>query len=219
MPDLSAAMTDQPFQPNQRRRKKTATDLRERSFDLSAPGHPGRIIARLRKDKGLLLTELGRMSGVSASTISRIENGKISPTYGVITKLSNALKIHWPDIIGRPAAAFAPGCRVVDRANGGVKLQTARGVYEWLGTDLVTKAMDPTLIEAPPDQAAPVLEGHAGEEFIFVIEGTLVFYMQHYAPLRLEVGDSIYFDANTPHGVYASAASGRFLSIVSRPRP
>jgi transcriptional regulator with XRE-family HTH domain len=182
------------------------------------PHDPSRIILRLRKEKGLLLSELAQRSGVSASTISRIENGKLSPTYGVMAKLSEALGIRWSDLVGTSATSFAPGCRAVSRADTGVKQLTGRGLYEWLGTDLVTKAMEPTLIEALPDHPDRVLEGHSGEELIYVIEGTLVFYMQHYAPLVMQAGDSVYFDATTPHAAYAQDNRTRFLSVVSRPR-
>ncbi|WP_159717680.1 helix-turn-helix domain-containing protein [Geminicoccus flavidas] len=178
---------------------------------------PGPLILRLRKERNLLLSDLAKLSGVSASTISRIENGKLSPTYGVMTRLSDALGIRWSDIVGPGTTSFAPGCRAVSRANTGVKQKTGRGIYEWLGTDLVTKAMEPTLIEALPDDGQPVLEGHGGEELIFVLEGRLVFHMQHYAPLVMEVGDSVYFDANTPHAAYAHEGAARFLSVVSRP--
>jgi transcriptional regulator with XRE-family HTH domain len=180
---------------------------------------PGPLILRLRKEQNLLLSDLARLSGVSASTISRIENGKLSPTYGVMTRLSDALGIRWSDIVGTDTTSFAPGCRAVSRANTGVKQKTGRGIYEWLGTDLVTKAMEPTLIEAPPADGEPVLEGHGGEELIFIVEGRLVFHMQHYAPLVMEVGDSVYFDANTPHAAYAQEGVARFLSVVSRPGP
>jgi transcriptional regulator with XRE-family HTH domain len=181
-------------------------------------GEPGSVIQRLRKEKNLLLTELAKLSGVAASTISRIENGKISPTYGVLARLGDALEVRWSDILGTTESSFAPGCRAVDRADAGVKHTTARGLYEWLGTDLVTKDMEPTVISAEVEKGAPLLEGHSGQELVYVLDGTLVFHMQHYAPLVLEAGDSVYFDANTPHAAYSRGRIARFLSVVSRPR-
>ena len=173
---------------------------------------------RLRKQRKLLLSDLAKLSGVAASTISRIENGKMSPTYSLLARLGEGLGVRWADILGPATNSFAPGCRTVDRAGVGVKQATARGVYEWLGTDLVTKDMEPTLIEAIPEDGPPIIEGHAGQELIYVLEGMLVFHMQHYVPLELRIGDSVYFDANTPHAAYARGGPARFLSIVSRPR-
>jgi len=181
-------------------------------------GDPGPVILRLRKERKLLLTELAKLSGVAASTISRIENGKMSPTYAVLARLGDALGVRWSDIVGEAQNSFAPGCRAVTRADAGIRQATARGIYEWLGTDLVTKDMEPTVIEAVLEKGSPLLEGHSGQELIYVLEGTLVFHMQHYAPLVLEKGDSVYFDANTPHAAYSRGGPARFLSIVSRPR-
>ncbi|HWL71642.1 MAG TPA: XRE family transcriptional regulator [Geminicoccus sp.] len=182
------------------------------------PHDPGPLIQRLRREKNLLLSDLAKLSGVSASTISRIENGKISPTYGVMAKLSEALGVPWADLISTSTTSFAAGCRAVSRADGGVKQKTARGIYEWLGTDLVTKAMLPIVVEALPDHPERVLEGQSGEELLYVLEGTVIFYMQHYAPLVMEPGDSVYFDAGTPHAAYARDGRARFLSVTFQPR-
>lgn len=180
--------------------------------------NPGHVIARYRNKKGMTLTELARISGVSISTISRIENDRISPTYSVLSRLAQALKIRWPDMVGGKESSFAQGCRAVSRAGQGITHPTATGVYLWLGTDLVTKMMEPTLIDALADTGKHVLAGHDGEEFIYVTEGKLVFLMRDYAPLSLDVGDSIYFDAATPHACYGLTEPARYLSIVARPR-
>ena len=201
-----------------RSQKKHAFRFPAPAEAVSNTGDPGPVILKLRKEKNLLLTDLAKLSGVAASTISRIENGKISPTYGVLARLGDALGVRWSDILGTAESSFAPGCRAVDRANSGIKQNTARGVYEWLGTDLVTKDMEPTVIDAVAERGPPLLEGHTGQELIYVLKGTIVFHMQHYASLLLETGDSVYFDANTPHASYSRDGPARFLSIVSRPR-
>jgi len=48
-------------------------------------------IRRTRKAQGLSLRELGKKTGIAHSTISRIENGKVSPTWDTLSKLSCAL--------------------------------------------------------------------------------------------------------------------------------
>ena len=153
---------------------KKPVQQRKRPAKTARASDPGSIIQRLRKEKELLLTELAKLSGVSASTISRIENGKISPTYGVMSRLSDALGIRWSDIVSTKAASsFAPGCRAVSRARHRGEQQTGRGIYEWLGTDLVTKAMEPTLIEAvPPDRMGAGAGEDMGGGVDLRLEGT-----------------------------------------------
>jgi transcriptional regulator with XRE-family HTH domain len=179
---------------------------------------PGPMIAAQRKLRKWSLTRLAEHSKVSISTISRIENGLISPTYAVLARLCEALEIRWADMIGNEEQRFARGCRAVNRAGSGVMHNTARGVYEWLGSDLATKTMEPTIVDAIPDTGLRQLEGHEGEEFLLVLEGSIVFLMQDYSPLQLDKGDSVYFDASMPHAYYGVAAPAKFLSIVSRQR-
>lgn len=179
---------------------------------------PGPMIAMQRKRLKWSLTKLAQKSNVSISTISRIENGLISPTYAVLARLCDALEIRWADMLGTEEQRFAKGCRVVNRAGTGVMHNTARGVYEWLGADLATKSMEPTIVEAIPDTGLRKLEGHEGEEFLLVLEGSIVFFMQDYAPLQMSKGDSVYFDASMPHAYYGVTQPARFLSIVSRTR-
>jgi transcriptional regulator with XRE-family HTH domain len=179
---------------------------------------PGPMIAMQRKKLKWSLTRLAEKSSVSISTISRIENGLISPTYAVLARLCEALEIRWADMLGEDEQRSAAGCRVVNRAGTGVMHNTARGVYEWLGTDLATKRMEPTIVDAIPDSGLRGLEGHEGEEFLLVLEGSIVFFMQDYAPLEMIKGDSVYFDGSIPHAYYAVTQPARFLSVVARTR-
>jgi transcriptional regulator with XRE-family HTH domain len=191
----------------------------ESTHDLPEAMHePGPMIAMQRKRLKWSLTKLAEKSNVSISTISRIENGLISPTYAVLARLCEALEIRWADMLGTEEQRFAKGCRVVNRAGTGVMHNTARGVYEWLGADLATKSMEPTIVDAIPDAGLRKLEGHEGEEFLLVLEGSIVFFMQDYAPLQMSKGDSVYFDASMPHAYYGVTQPARFLSIVSRTR-
>src|SRR3546814_10564622 len=74
--------------------------------------------------------------------------------------------------------------------------------------------MAPALLRVP--SGPPALGGHPGEEFFLVVEGMVEFHMQYYAPLVMEAGDSVYFDAATPHAVIAVGnGEATILTIVS----
>lgn len=176
--------------------------------------NPGELIASYRKEKGLTMTELAGIAGVSMSTISRIENGRISPTYDVLARILTALNVRWPDMVGGNEPAFASGCRALTRAGSGTVQNTRVGLYEWLCADLVTKTMEPILIEAVEDTGIYDLAAHAGEEFIYVTDGAIKFVMRDYAPAILRAGDSIYFDASTPHACFRVDGPARFLSVL-----
>lgn len=179
---------------------------------------PGPLLAARRKELKWSLAKVAEQSKVSISTISRIENGLISPTYAVLSRLAEALGIGWADLMGGHEQRFAPGCRAVNRAGTGPTHSTARGLYEWLGSELAVKTMEPTIVDAIPEGENRVLEGHEGEEFVLVLEGSIMFLMRDYAPLRLDKGDSVYFDASMPHAYYGVTEPAQFLSIVARNR-
>ena len=62
------------------------------------------------------------------------------------------------------------------------------------------------------------LHSHEGEEYIYVLEGTLMFHSGAFLPLEVCPGDSFYFDASMPQAYVAKFDSGvRFLSVCSAP--
>ena len=85
-------------------------------------------------------------------------------------------------------------------------------------TDLLNKRFVPIVSEIRArslDEFSEMIR-HPGEEYSFVLEGTVALHTKLYAPVRLEVGDSIYFDSGMDHA-YVNAGSGRcrVLSICS----
>jgi len=180
---------------------------------------PGHAIRELRKSKGLTLAELSERCGVAISTISKIENNKTSPTYNILARVARGLGTDFSSLINRSATTFAPGCRAVTRAGGGRSIDSVQGHFEWHGADLVNKSMEPTLIRVSLREKPKNVQGHHGEDFVLVLEGSVEFHMDFYSPLLLSAGDSVYFDASVPH-VFISVGEGDalILSVTSQPR-
>ena len=180
---------------------------------------PGHAIKDLRKSKGLTLADLSGRCGVAISTISKIENNKTSPTYNVLARVAQGLGTDFSSLINRSATTFAPGCRAVTRAGSGRTIDSEQGHFEWHGADLVNKSMEPTLIRVSLREKPKQIQGHHGEDFVLVLEGSVEFHMDFYSPLPMSVGDSVYFDASVPH-IFVSTGEGDalILSITSQPR-
>ena len=180
---------------------------------------PGHAIKDLRKSKGLTLAELSGRCGVAISTISKIENNKTSPTYDVLSRVAQGLGTDFSSLINRSATTFAPGCRAVTRAGSSRPIDSEQGHFEWHGADLVNKSMEPTLIRVSLREKPKKIQGHHGEDFVLVLEGSVEFHMDFYSPLPMSVGDSVYFDASVPH-IFVSTGEGDalILSITSQPR-
>ncbi len=187
--------------------------LRERTTALNeAParaveGEPiGPRLKSLRKAKGLSLLELARVTGVSESTLSRVENGQTLVSAHHLYQLSKTLGVDITAFFEEGTRPIANGIRSICRNGEGSPLSTARYDALVLCTDLANKQMHPaidTVTITSLDEAGG-FSRHEGEEFLHVLDGALTFATEFYEPLVLGRGDSIYFDSNMGHA-YLSA--------------
>ncbi|BCH21222.1 XRE family transcriptional regulator [Mesorhizobium sp. L-8-10] len=163
----------------------------------------GLRLRRLRQSAGMTLKELAERAGLAVSTISKIENDRMSPTYDVLLRLAGGLSIDLTSLLEGPApAASQPLGRLnVTRAGERRRHPTGTYVYEPFATGLRRKLMDPTFVTvtARSINEFPGLIRHPGEELVYVISGTVELHAEFYAPIRLEAGDSVYFDATMGH--------------------
>ena len=178
------------------------------------------IISDLRKKNGWTLAEMSKRTGVSISSLSKIENGQSQPAYSVLTRLASGLDVDFAELVGAeaPKQRCVGAARTISRAGEGKKLSNDMGLYELLSTELAAKLLQPMVIEINPrvsGQPTPQ-SSHSGEEFVYVLEGDVIFEMEPYAPTLMSTGDSVYFDAAQPHSFYAvGPKTGRILSICS----
>jgi transcriptional regulator with XRE-family HTH domain len=187
---------------------------------------PGTALKSLRKRNGWTLADVSHRSGVPASTLSRIENDHISPTYDLLLRLSNGLSLDISELLsnapsGSPAGPEQLGRRSVNRRTDGELVPMTNHTLRYLSTDLLNKQITPILCE----YRAKTLEEfgefmrHDGEEFLYVVDGQLVLHTDCYAPLELGAGESVYFDSRMSHA-YIAGGQGpcHALSICTVPR-
>jgi transcriptional regulator with XRE-family HTH domain len=177
----------------------------------------------LRLANGLTLEELGEMSGVSISTISKIENRQQKPSFETVLRVARALHINFVQMLETPASPRHMARRTITRADETPKLQSDHYTYANHASEITNKAMIPSLMQIrtrelpPPDQWST----HHGEEFIYVLSGTLEFHTEEYAPATLNKGDSCYLDSAMRHAFVSKGAEDAIiLSIfMSAPQP
>ncbi len=165
----------------------------------------GPRLRRLRQGAGLKLKELAERAGLAASTISKIENDRMSPTYDVLLKLAGGLGMDLSTLLEGPSPTVEspmPAGRLdVTRAAERRSHPTGAYVYEPFATRLTRKAMDPTFVTVKArslDEFGELIR-HPGEELVYVVSGTVELHSEYYAPIRLEAGDSVYYDARMGH--------------------
>jgi len=182
----------------------------------------GPALHALRRRLKLTLAEVSKKTGVSVSTLSKVERNQLSLTYDKLVRLSRGLEVDITVFFEHPdeSQAIGQGRRSVNRVNDGQVIDTQNHHYVYLSTDLLRKQFVPILsdIRARSLEEFGQLVGHPGEEFTFVLEGRLAIHTEHYAPVVLEAGESIYFDSGMAHG-YVALGNGpcRVLSICSAP--
>jgi mannose-6-phosphate isomerase-like protein (cupin superfamily) len=105
----------------------------------------------------------------------------------------------------------------VTRAGRGVKVERRTDYgYQSLAFNFVDKGMEPFLITVParPESEPAPLNAHPGQEFTYVLEGTLKVVVEGHE-VMLSPGDSMYFDARHAHGMKAvGGVPARFLAVI-----
>jgi len=188
---------------------------------VNTKAKPGAVLKSLRLANGWTLSEVSRRTGLPVSTLSKVENDKMSLSYDKLARISRGLEIDIGLLFTSEAVAplsLVTGRRSITRAGEGRLIDTDPYEHIYPATDLLNKRFVPIVVEVRARSLSEFSEliRHAGEEFTFVLEGTVELHTDLYAPVRLEVGDSIYFDSGMGH-VYLSAGPGpcRVLSICS----
>ncbi|PRQ62397.1 helix-turn-helix domain-containing protein [Vibrio sp. V01_P9A10T6] len=161
----------------------------------------GQRIKEIRSKLGITLEEASQRTGLARSTLSKIENEQISPTYQAMQKLAHGLQIDMPQLFEPPKKIVATGRRDISRIGQGKPHPTPTYEHELLATQLSNKKMMPfkSRVRARAFEEYSDWVRHDGEEFLLILTGEVLFYSEFYEPVRLVEGDSVYYDANMGH--------------------
>ena len=176
----------------------------DRALAETALPPPSRAIRNARIAQGLSLRALSARAGLPYSTLSKLENGKMALTYDKLIRLAQALNMDLKDIVAAEQhdAPVALGRRSVTRAGEELEAESERHEHHYPAADLLGKMMIPILIDVHARSVEELggLVRHSGEEYLYVVRGTMELHSDLYAPLRLGQGDSVYFDSGMAHG-------------------
>ena len=189
----------------------------------------GRALRALRQKNGWTLAEVSEMTGLSISALSKTERNQLSLTYDKLIQLSQGLRVdittffeEGPRAPGdKTGLVVTPaGRRSINRRDDGLMIKTPNYQYVYLSTELLHKKFVPIIAEIQArslDEFGPLV-AHEGEEFTYVLEGTVEVHTELYAPAVLKAGESIYFDSGMAHAYVAKGDSPcRVMSVCSSP--
>ncbi len=178
----------------------------------------GEQLKAIRTKNKLTLEEASKLTGLAKSTLSKIENEQISPTFMVMQKLATGLEIDLPQLFIKPKSVQAIGRRDITKAGEGKQQFTPTYEHELLSTQLSNKKMLPykTCVHSRSFDEYNNWVRHEGEEFLYVLEGQIQLLTEFYEPTTLSVGDSAYYDATMGHAVISlSEKDAHILWITS----
>lgn len=195
--------------------KPETTPWRRDEADQSMSQELGVRIRKVRESRGLSLAQLSGKSGIPGATLSRIENNKMSPTFGVLTRVMMGLEVDWIDLMGPKRLAAGERLKSFADAGDGESTRVRASSAQVLHAHDDSRTL-PLLIDVHARDLVEVggLIGHRGEEFCYVLSGTLVLHMEGEPPRIMKAGASALFDSETPHAYLSSGNAGAKVLIV-----
>lgn len=180
----------------------------------------GSKIRNLRTKREMTLQDLATLTGLSKPNLSQIENNLVSPPIATLLKISTALGVE----IGHFFQDSPHETDIVvvrkDQRHGIAKGKHISHIgyqYHPLAYPKINKSMEPFVVHMEDRESDDItFNNHRGEEFLYVLEGTLEFHNGNKI-VTLEEGDSIYFDSVVPHGYRGVDGTAKVLVVIHRP--
>lgn len=179
----------------------------------------GSRIMGLRKTAGLTLMQLAGQCELSEATLSRIENGRSQVSAHNLFVLAQVLGVDIADFFRTDAAPLMKGMRSITRKGEGARHSLARYVSEVLNADLSRKDMHPAVnhIHAKTLDEVGGYSSHDGEEFLYVLSGSVALHSELYTPTVLNAGDCMYFDGSMLHAYLNAGDEVATILVVVGP--
>ncbi|MBW5483046.1 helix-turn-helix domain-containing protein [Streptomyces bambusae] len=166
----------------------------------------GPRLRALRRARGTTLAQLGEATGISPSTLSRLESGQRKPTLELLLPLAKAHRVALDELVGAPETGD-PRIRSRPFVRHG-------STYVPLTRDFTgVRAYKMVLPPAPDARAGLELQVHEGYEWLYVLSGRLRLMLGEH-DLVLRAGEAAEFDTRTPHAfTNAGPQPVEFLSL------
>ena len=171
----------------------------------------GSLVRALRRQKGWTLRQMSERVGIPPSTLAKVEQDKLSLTYDKLQQLTARVGLTMAEFLAQadPPKVDEPKVvtarRSLTRDGNSIQVSTPNYDYEYLCADLREKRMVPILTRIRAHDIKEFGEPvrHQGEEFVFVLEGTVEVHLQFYTSVVLKAGEGIYLDSTMGHAYVA----------------
>jgi transcriptional regulator with XRE-family HTH domain len=182
----------------------------------------GREVRNFRRQQEVTVAELAQLTGLSIGMLSKIENGNTSPSLTTLQTLANALSVPITSFFRRfeerREAVHTKSGEGVEMDRAGTRAGHQYNLLGHIGANASGVIVEPYLITlSDTSDVFPAFQ-HGGIETIYMLEGE-VDYRHGEAVYTLKPGDTLFFDADAPHGPEKLITlPARYLSIISYPQ-
>ena len=180
----------------------------------------GGKLRQLRMRKKIALADLGRHTGLSASMLSQLENGKLVPTLPTLARIAMVFDVGLDHFFG---SKRRKGLFSVVRAGERIQFPDRSDspkpsfFFECLAFSIQDKSIQAYLAEFPKRAPEEVSEHiHDGAEFVHLLEGSLVIHYED-EEHTFRPGDSVYFDSSEPHSYRGTSRTPAKAIVITTP--
>lgn len=172
-------------------------------------------IKELREISGISIESLAKELNIDIELYKEYESGNIDIPVGLLYEIANRFKVDLTAILTGEGPKLHTYCLV--RKGKGVNVQRKQQYkYLSLAYNFMNKKAEPFHVTVEPDAEGAQIHfsSHPGQEFNYVLEGTLMIVIDGHE-LILNEGDSLYFNSSCLHGMKAlNAKTAKFLAII-----
>lgn len=169
---------------------------KDASNDMPGPLRLGRMLRERRKTIGKTMKQVAKETNLTEGFISQIERGLSTPSLISLYNVANALDTSVDAFLSQPPRH---DYAMISHAGGrrGYNVATKDRVYELLERGFPGAVLNGCITEVPIGYVSE-LTTHEGEDFIYLIEGTMVYEIEG-RPYHLNAGDTLHFPSNLRH--------------------
>ena len=196
----------------------TSSGDREKVLEVAI----GREVRAFRKQKEITVADLATKTGLSIGMLSKIENGNTSPSLSTLQTLANSLSVPLTSFFRRfeeqRMAVHTKSGEGVELEREGTRAGHQYNLLGHIGSNASGVIVEPYLITLSAKSDIFPMFQHGGIETIYMLEGK-VNYRHGDEVHDLRPGDTLFFDADAPHGPEELVElPARYLSIISYPQ-
>ncbi|WP_108861051.1 XRE family transcriptional regulator [Ruegeria sp. Alg231-54] len=182
----------------------------------------GREVRAFRKQQEITVAELAQLTGLSIGMLSKIENGNTSPSLTTLQSLADALSVPLTSFFRqfeeRREAVHTKAGEGVELEREGTRANHQYNLLGHIGANGSGVIVEPYLITLTAKSDVFPTFQHGGIETIYMLEGE-VDYRHGDQIYALKPGDTLFFDADSPHGPERLVnLPARYISVISYPQ-